>query len=74
MRKRKIYLNVAYSQQEREWIALVRQELAKTDIRIAEDDVLLRFYYSSECDLPYCMEKLSGYNQWYSDPKIQAFS
>lgn len=41
---------------------MVRQELAKTDIEVAEDEVILRFYYSSECDLPYCMQKLAGYS------------
>lgn len=53
---------------------MVRQELAKTDIKIAEDEVLLRFYYSSECDLPFCVQKLTGYNEWFTDPKIQAFT
>lgn len=74
MRKRKVYLKVEYSQQEKEWIAMVRRELSKTDIKVPEDDILLRFYYSSEYNMPYCIEKLAGYNQWYSDPNIQAFS
>jgi hypothetical protein len=51
---------------------MVRKALKKEKgIEIEEDQVLLRFYYSSEFQLEQCMEKLEKYHQWFTNPEIQ---
>jgi len=52
IRKRKIFYNVEYTAEEKQWIKNVRRELKnKNNIYIEEDQTLLRYYYSSNLDM-----------------------
>lgn len=52
-----------YTEEEERWIKEVRQALRRNDkIHIKEDQVILRYFYSSDLVLEKCLERLAKYN------------
>lgn len=60
IQKRQIFYNVDYTEEEERWIKEVRQALKRSDkIKIKEDQVILRYYYSADLVLEKCLDRLA---------------
>lgn len=75
IRKRRIYFNVEFTEEERKWILAVRKQLKQDKhIHIEEDQTLLRYYYSSDLQMEQCVAKLAIYHEWFHNPDIQTIT
>jgi hypothetical protein len=73
LRKRQIYYNVEYTRQEGQWIRDIRLALRDREgYASIEDQVLLRYYYSSDMILEKCLERLAKYRDWFGSAEIQS--
>jgi len=72
IRKRRIFYNVQYTEEERQIIKEVRQALLREKgIEIREKEVLLRYWYSNNLKLPGTLHNLEAYHKWFNDPEVQ---